>query len=379
MASPLSGLKVLDLSRVLAGPWAGQTLADLGADVIKVEAPGGDDTRRWGPPFIDRDGDRSAAYFYAANRGKRSIAADFSDPEDLALVTSLACQADVLIENFKVGGLGKFGLDYPSLSGKNPRLIYCSITGFGQVGPYAERAGYDYLIQGMSGLMSITGEPEGEPQRVGVAVTDIFSGLYGVIGILAALEQRNRTGRGQQIDISLLDAATAILANQAMNYFASGTSPGRIGNSHPNIVPYQVFPVADGDLIIATGNDAQFRRLCETLGRPELAEHPDFATNKDRIAHRETIVERLSEATRLWKRDDLVAALSAAKVPAGPINSIGEAISDPHMKARGMHIQPQGIDGLRSPIAFSDATLSTDRTAPGLDSDGADIRKRGFG
>jgi len=379
MAAPLEGLKVLDLSRILAGPFAGQTLADLGATVIKVEAPGGDDTRTWGPPFIARDGDRSAAYFYAANRGKRSVVADFGKAEDLALVRNLAAQADVLLENFKVGGLARFGLDYPALAAANPGLVYCSITGFGQDGPYADRAGYDYLIQGMSGLMSITGASDGEPQRVGVAITDLVSGLYSVIGILAALRERDRTGRGQQLDISLLDSATAILANQAMNYFASGTAPGRLGNIHPNIVPYQVFPVADGEVIIAAGNDAQYRRLCGVLGCPDLAEAPEYATNGDRVRRREALVPLLISATRAWSRDDLLAALEAVKVPAGPINSIAQVIEDEQIKARGMHIRPEGVDGLRSPFRFSDSTLETSRTAPMPDQHGHAIRDKGFG
>ncbi len=379
MTAPLEGLKVLDLSRILAGPFAGQTLADLGATVIKVEAPGGDDTRTWGPPFIARDGDRSAAYFYAANRGKRSVTADFGKEDDLALVRNLAAQADVLLENFKVGGLARFGLDYPALATLNPGLVYCSITGFGQDGPYADRAGYDYLIQGMSGLMSITGAPDGEPQRVGVAITDLVSGLYSVIGILAALRERDRTGRGQQLDISLLDSATAILANQAMNYFASGTAPGRVGNIHPNIVPYQVFPVADGEIIIAAGNDAQYRRLCAVLGRDDLADAPEYATNGDRVSRREALVPLLAQATRAWSRDDLLAALEAVKVPAGPINSIAQVIEDEQIRARGMHIRPEGVDGLRSPLRFSESTLETSRTAPMPDQHGDAIRDKGFG
>lgn len=379
MAAPLDGLKVLDLSRILAGPFAGQTLADLGATVIKVEAPGGDDTRTWGPPFIERDGDRSAAYFYAANRGKKSVAADFGKPEDLEMVRNLAGQADVLLENFKVGGLKRFGLDYPALAALNPRLVYCSITGFGQDGPYAERAGYDYLIQGMSGLMSITGTPDGEPQRVGVAVTDIFSGLYAVIGILAALRERDVTGRGQHLDISLLDSATSILANQAMNYFASGKPPGRVGNIHPNIVPYQVFPVADGDVIIAAGNDAQYRRLCEVLNRSDLARAPEYATNADRVMRRNELVPRLTAATREWTQEALLAALRAVGVPAGPINTIAQVIEDEQIKARGMHICPDGVDGLRSPFKFSESTLETSRTAPMLNQHGDEVRKTGFG
>jgi crotonobetainyl-CoA:carnitine CoA-transferase CaiB-like acyl-CoA transferase len=379
MAAPLAGLKVLDLSRILAGPFAGQTLADLGATVIKVEAPGGDDTRTWGPPFIDREGDRSAAYFYAANRGKRSVVADFTTPQGQEFVRNLAREADVILENFKVGGLAKYGLDYPALSALNPGLVYCSITGFGQDGPYAERAGYDYLIQGMSGLMSITGQPEGEPQRVGVAVIDLFSGLYSVIGILAALRERDRTGRGQHLDIALMDCATAMLANQAMNFFATGQAPGRTGNGHPNIVPYQIFPVADGDVIVATGNDGQYRRFCEVLGRPALAAHPAYATNRDRVTRREELVPLLAQATKDWRRDDLLAALGAVGVPAGPINSIAQVFDDEHVQARGMHVRPDGVDGVRSPFRFSDSTLDTARTAPRLDEHGDEIRAKGFG
>ena len=378
MPAPLEGLRVLDLSRILAGPFAGQTLADLGATVIKVEAPGGDDTRTWGPPFIDRDGDRTAAYFYAANRGKKSVVADFTTADGQDFVRKLAAEADVLLENFKVGGLAKYGLDYPALSALNPGLVYCSITGFGQDGPYADRAGYDYLIQGMSGLMSITGQPDGEPQRVGVAVTDLFSGLYAVIGILAALRERDRTGRGQHLDIALLDCATAVLANQAMNFFATGEAPGRTGNGHPNIVPYQVFPVADGDVIVATGNDGQYRRFCEVLKRPALSTDPAYATNRDRVTRRETLVPLLAEATREWRRDDLLAALRAVGVPAGPINSIAQVFDDEQVRTRGLHIRPEGVDGVRSPFRFSDSTLATIRTAPRLDQHGDEVRARGF-
>ncbi len=378
MPAPLAGLKVLDMARILAGPWAGQTLADLGATVIKVEAPEGDDTRTWGPPFIERDGDRSAAYFYSCNRGKKSVAVDFTTPEGQEFIRKLAAEADVLLENFKVGGLSKYGLDYPALSALNPRLVYCSITGFGQDGPYADRAGYDYLIQGMSGLMSITGTPDGEPMRVGVAVTDLFSGLYAVIAIQAALARRESTGRGQHVDISLLDCATSILANQAMNYFASGSPPGRTGNTHPNIVPYQVFRVADGDIIIATGNDGQYRRLCDVLGCPELAADADYLTNKDRVARREALVPLLAARTATWKRDDLLAALRAVNVPAGPINSISQVFEDEQVLARGLRIQPEGVDGVRSPFRFSESTLATGRTAPRLDQHGDAVRKAGF-
>jgi crotonobetainyl-CoA:carnitine CoA-transferase CaiB-like acyl-CoA transferase len=379
MTAPLAGLKVLDLSRILAGPFAGQTLADLGATVIKIEAPGGDDTRTWGPPFIDRDGDRSAAYFYAANRGKKSVVVDFTTAEGQDFVRNLAREADVLLENFKVGGLEKYGLDYTALSALNPGLVYCSITGFGQDGPYADRAGYDYMIQGMSGLMSITGQPDGEPQRVGVAVTDLFSGLYAVIGILAALRERDRTGRGQHVDIALLDCATAMLANQAMNFFATGEAPGRTGNGHPNIVPYQVFPVADGDVIVATGNDAQYRRFCEVLDRPALATDPAYATNRDRVARRDALVPMLAEATKAWRRDDLLAALRAVGVPAGPINTIAQVFEDEQVHARELRIRPEGVDGVRAPLRFSESTLDTSRTAPRLDQHGAEVRAKGFG
>jgi len=263
---PLAGLKVVELARILAGPWAGQTLADLGAEVTKVEAPRGDDTRQWGPPFIEREGDCSAAYFHSCNRGKRSVTVDFTTVPGQEKLRALLAEADVLIENFKVGGLAKYGLDYESVKALNPRLIYCSITGFGQNGPYAHRAGYDYIIQGMSGLMSITGDPDGQPQRAGVAITDIFTGVYACTAILAALRQRDETGRGQHIDMALLDTAVSITANQAMNYLATGTPPGRTGNYHPNLMPYQVFEAADGHIIIATGNDAQYQRLCRLVG-----------------------------------------------------------------------------------------------------------------
>ncbi len=379
MTAPLAGLKVLDLSRILAGPFAGQTFADLGATVIKVEAPGGDDTRTWGPPFIERDGDRTAAYFYAANRGKQSVAVDLATAKGQETVRGLAAEADVLIENFKAGGLAKYGLDYPALAAVYPRLVYCSITGFGQDGPYSERAGYDYLIQGMSGLMSNTGAPDGEPQRVGVAVTDLFSGLYAVIGILAALRERDRTGRGQHLDIALLDCATAMLANQAMNYFASGTAPGRTGNAHPNIVPYQVFPVADGEIIIATGNDGQYRRLCRVLNLPDLAEDPAYLSNRDRVTRRDELVPKLAVATRGWKAEPLLAKLRAEGVPAGPINSVSQVFEDEQIQARGMHIQPEGVDGVRSPFRFSECTLQTSLTAPRLDQHGDAVRDRGFG
>lgn len=367
--TPLAGLKVVELARILAGPWAGQILADLGADVIKVEAPEGDDTRRWGPPFIERDGDRSAAYFHGANRGKKSVIADFRTPEGQQKVRDLVAGADIVIENFKVGGLAKYGLDYASLQALNPRLIYCSVTGFGQTGPYAHRAGYDYIIQGMSGLMSVTGEPTGQPQKVGVAVTDIFTGIYAATAILAAVEMRHRSGRGQHIDMALMDVAVAVMANQAMNYLVTGNAPSRMGNAHPNLVPYAVFDCADGWIIIATGNDGQYRRLCEVLGLPALGTAPDYATNADRIQNRDALTAALQAVTRGWSRDDLLAALETQGVPAGPINDMADVFADPQVIARGLQIAPDGVPGVRLPVVFSDAELATDRPSPRLGQD----------
>jgi crotonobetainyl-CoA:carnitine CoA-transferase CaiB-like acyl-CoA transferase len=373
MMPPLHGLKVIELARILAGPWAGQTLSDLGADVIKVEAPEGDDTRRWGPPFIDREDDRSAAYFHATNRGKRSVTVDFRTPEGQEAVRKLVADADVVIENFKVGGLAKYALDYASLAAVNPRLIYCSITGFGQTGPYAHRAGYDFIIQGMSGLMSVTGEPDGQPQKVGVAVTDIFTGVYAATAILAAVHQRQTTGQGQQIDMALLDVATAIMANQAMNYLTTGTPPGKMGNAHPNLAPYAVFDCADGWIIIATGNDGQYRRLCDVLGLPALGTAPEFASNADRIANRTAMTEALTRATKQRSKADLLSACEAAGVPAGPINDLAEVFADPQVIARGLHITPDGLNGVRTPITFSAAALALNRPAPKLGEHQAEI------
>lgn len=373
MPAPLSGLRVIELARILAGPWAGQTLSDLGADVIKVEAPEGDDTRRWGPPFIDREEDRSAAYFHATNRGKKSVTVDFRTPEGQETVRRLVADADVVIENFKVGGLAKYGLDYAALSALNPRLIYCSITGFGQTGPYAHRAGYDFIIQGMAGLMSVTGEPDGQPQKVGVAVTDIFTGVYAATAILAALHQRGTTGRGQHIDMALLDVATSIMANQAMNFLATGTAPRKMGNAHPNLAPYAVFDCADGWIILATGNDAQYRRLCTLLRLPGMAAAPEFATNADRIANRAAMTEALADATRHWSKADLLAACEAEGVPAGPINDLAEVFADPQIIHRGLKITVQGVPGVRSPFTFSDATLALDRPAPKLGEHQAEV------
>lgn len=372
--TPLQGLKVVELARILAGPWAGQMLADLGADVIKVEAPEGDDTRRWGPPFITHDGEEAAAYFHATNRGKRSVTCDFRTPEGQAFARALVADADILIENFKVGGLAKYGLDHESLRALNPRLIYCSVTGFGQTGPYAHRAGYDYIIQGMSGLMSVTGEPDGQPQKVGVAVTDVFTGIYAATAILAAVHQRSVTGRGQHIDMALLDVASAIMANQAMNYLATGVSPKRMGNAHPNLVPYAVFPCADGFVILATGNDAQYQRLCRILGIEGHAIDPDYLTNADRIRNRAALTGVISDATRAWARADLLAACEGAGVPAGPINEMADVFADPQVIARGMQIAPGGVPGVRLPVTFSDADLALERPSPRLGQHDAEIR-----
>jgi len=372
-AGALEGLRVVELARVLAGPTTGQTLADLGADVIKVESPGGDETRAWGPPFIDTDGERSAAYFHSCNRGKRSIVADFATERGREIVRRLAERADVLIENFKVGGLAKFGLDYESLHALNPRLVYCSVTGFGQTGPYAKRAGYDFLIQGMSGIMSVTGEPEGSPQKAGVAIADLFTGLYGVIAIEAALIERERSGRGQHLDLALFDSMSAMLANQAMNYLASGKSPRRMGNAHVNLAPYQTLPVADGWLIVAVGNDGQFARLCGVLALEAMARDPRFASNPGRVTNRDQLERELKAKTLLWKRDDLLAALETAVVPAGPINTIGDLFADPQFKARGMLIEPEGIPGVRSPIVMSESPLVVERRSPKLGEHQAEI------
>ncbi|QYZ69768.1 CaiB/BaiF CoA transferase family protein [Neotabrizicola shimadae] len=366
MTAPLAGVRVIELARILAGPWAGQTLADLGAEVIKVEAPEGDDTRRWGPPFIEREGDRSAAYFHAANRGKKSVTCDFRTPEGQAAVRRLVADADVVIENFKVGGLAKYGLDWDSLRAVNPRLVYCSITGFGQTGPYAHRAGYDFIIQGMAGLMSVTGEPDGQPQKVGVAVTDVFTGVYAATAILAALIQRQTTGRGQMIDMALMDVAVATMANQALNYLSTGTAPRKMGNAHPNLAPYAVFDCADGWIILATGNDSQYRKLCGILGLEAMATAPEFLTNADRVANRVEMTRALTEATTRMTKAELLAACEAEGVPAGPINDLAEVFADPQVIARGMRLDFDGVPGVRSPFTFSEAELALDRPAPKL-------------
>jgi crotonobetainyl-CoA:carnitine CoA-transferase CaiB-like acyl-CoA transferase len=373
---PLAGLKVLELARILAGPWAGQTLADLGAEVIKVERPViGDDTRAWGPPFVEgEDGERlDAAYFHACNRGKRSLAVDFERPEGREVVRRLAARADVLIENFKTGGLAKYGLDYASLKAVNPRLVYCSITGFGHDGPYAQRAGYDFIVQGMGGVMELTGEPDGEPQKIGVAFADIFTGVYAVVAIQSALIRRSITGVGGEIDMALLDTQVSVLANQALNFLISGESPRRLGNAHPNIVPYQVFEAADGPLIVAAGNDRQTRDVCRILGLEGLAADPRYATNADRVRNRESFVTALAAAMQARSRAALLAALEEAGVPAGPINTVEQVFADPQVVARGLRLDLRAADALggrapsvRSPIVIDGQAAAADRAAPRL-------------
>ncbi len=358
---PLKGLRVLELARVLAGPWVGQTLADLGADVVKLESPEGDDTRAWGPPFVEAadGGDLSAAYYHAANRGKRSVVADFRTPEGQALVRRLANHADVVVENFKVGGLTKYGLDYAGLKVVNPRVVYASITGFGQTGPYAPRAGYDFLIQGMAGAMSITGAPEGEPMKTGYAMADIITGLYATIAILAALRKRDATGEGSHLDLALMDSQVAVLANVGMNHLVTGAVPRRLGNTHPSIVPYQTFQVADGTILIAVGNDGQFRKLCEIIGAPGLASHPDYVHNEGRVRHRASLVDQLQSVLSRWTRDDLLPKLDAAGVPAGPLNDIAAVFADPQVVHRGLrvdlpapHAKAGAIPSIRTPIVI---------------------------
>jgi crotonobetainyl-CoA:carnitine CoA-transferase CaiB-like acyl-CoA transferase len=358
---PLAGLKVLELARILAGPWAGQLLADLGAEVIKVERPGaGDDTRHWGPPFA---ADGAAAYFHACNRGKSSVTIDLESPSGQEQVRALAAQSDVLIENFKVGGLAKYGLDHPSLAALNPGLVYCSITGFGQTGPYASRAGYDFIIQGMGGAMSLTGEPDGPPQKSGVAYADLFTGLYSTVAILAALRERDQTGRGAHIDMALLDCQVAVLANQALNWMTSGAVPHRMGNGHANLVPYQAFPTRDGDVIIAVGNDRQFERLCAILGLPA---DERFRTNPGRVTHRAELIPLVEAATRQRGRVELSEALELAGIPAGPINPVDAVFADPQVVARGMRLDLAGQPGLASPIVIDGERQVSDRPSPKL-------------
>ena len=379
----LEGIRVVELARVLAGPWAGQILADLGADVIKVENPkGGDDTRHWGPPFITgADGENlGAAYYHSTNRGKRSVTADLRDPKDQEFVRRLVSKADILIENFKTGGLEKYGLDYHSARTLNPKLVYCSITGFGHNGPYASHAGYDFIVQGMSGFMSITGDPDGQPMKAGVAIADIVTGLYAVSAIQAGLIHAMRTGKGQHIDMALLDSQAAILSNQNMNFLTTGDSPTRIGNFHPNISPYEVVPTSDGYLILAVGNDGQFQRLCKILGADDLATDPRFATNRDRVAHRSDLRERLWTATKRFERAVLLEKCEDNAVPAGPINSIGEMFDDPQIKARGMRIELDDgygtkIPGVASPIRMSETPPTHSRPSPRLGEHNDEVRE----
>ena len=373
MAGPLAGFRVLDLSRILAGPWASQMLADLGAEVIKIERPGqGDDTRGWGPPYMpDESGNATseAAYFHGANRGKLSVCIDISSKQGQQLIRQLAEQCDVLIENFKVGGLKKYGLDYASLKAINPKLIYCSITGFGQTGPYCERAGYDFMIQAMGGLMSVTGEREGEPMKVGVALSDVMTGLYAANAIQAALIHRLRGGEGQYIDLALLDVQVATLANQAMNYLASGNNPQRLGNAHPNIVPYQAFQTADGYLILAIGNDAQFARFCDLAGRPELAIDERFETNSQRVKHRDSLIPDLVEIMLTQGTGTWLEKLNEKGIPCGPIADIDQVFGNPQVQHRGMQLEldhPTAgkVPSVANPIRLSESAVSYDKAPP---------------
>jgi crotonobetainyl-CoA:carnitine CoA-transferase CaiB-like acyl-CoA transferase len=369
----LSHIRVLDLTRVLAGPWASQVLADLGAEVIKVERPGtGDDTRGWGPPYLrNADGEESpeSAYFVSANRGKKSITVDLARPEGQEIVRRLSASSDVVLENYKVGALDRYGLGYPRLAEGNPRLVYCSITGFGQDGPYRDKAGYDFLIQGMGGLMSITGEPEGEPMKVGVAITDILTGMYAATAVLAALAHRERSGRGQHIDLALFDVQVAMLANQAQNYLVTGQVPGRLGNSHPSIVPYRAFETRDGHIVLAVGNDGQFARLCAVAGRPELARDPRFATNAARVRNRADLESLLAVIIAGRGSRDWIDALDAATVPCGPINDLAQVFADPQVRHRGMRIETthalsRTVPMVRSPIRFSQTPAQVDMPPP---------------
>ena len=383
---PLSGVVVLDLSRVLAGPWATQVLADLGAEVIKVERPGaGDDTRQWGPPFTTRaDGARGdAAYFMSANRNKRSITVDMARPEGADLLRRLAAGADVVVENFKTGGLTKYGLDHVALSAINPRLVYCSITGFGQTGPLRDKAGYDYMIQAMGGLMSITGQPDGapgaEPMKVGVAVVDLFTGLYASNAILAALMHARETGQGQHLDIALFEVQAAMLANQASNFFVSGKAPGRMGNAHPNLAPYQPFATTDGAVVVAVGNDGQFRNLAAALGAPDLATDSRFLTNALRVEHRGALVQALAPLFAVRGTDAWIAALERAGVPCGPINTLDRVFSEPHGRARGLVVEQaredlaEPIRTVASPMRLSGTPVAYDRPPPALGADTATV------
>lgn len=383
MAGPLSDITVLDLSRILAGPWSTQFFADLGAEVIKIERPGrGDDTRSWGPPYLHHaetgEPTTESAYYLSANRGKKSVAIDMARPEGQQLIRDLAKQADVVVENFKVGGLKKYGLDYDGLSAINPRLVYCSITGFGQTGPYAKRAGYDLLIQGMSGLMSLTGAPEGEPQKTGIAICDLMTGMYASSACLAALHARENTGRGQHIDLALLDTAVAWLANQGMNFLCSGNVPTRMGNSHPSLVPYQILQVADGEINLAVGNDSQFRAFAEICGHPEWADDPQFSSNPQRVANREKLLAQMRPVLKQHDRSWWQQACEERGVPAGPINSIADSFSDEQIRARGLELsQPHPLagttPGVGNPIQFSDTPISYSSAPPLLGQHTVDV------
>ena len=372
-SAPLAGLKVLELARVLAGPWVGQVLADLGADVIKVESPEGDGTREWGPPWIIReDGSREAAYYHACNRGKRSIIADFDDPEDRARVAALCDSADVVVENFKPGTLARFGLDYARIAATNPRVIYCSITGFGQTGPRRDEPGYDFVVQAMSGMMSLTGEPDGEPMKMGISISDLSCGLWSTIAVQSALLMRERTGRGQHIDMALLDCSVALLANQAMSYFASGANPPRMGNAHAQVVPYGVFEVADGAVVLAPANDRLFVKLMHLLDRGDLADDPRLQDNAGRIAHRDWMEREIRATLRGWQRETLLQHCKAHGVPAGPINQLDQLFADPQVQARGLQLNLDGIASVRSPFIFSDAELALETPSPRLGEHQAD-------
>jgi crotonobetainyl-CoA:carnitine CoA-transferase CaiB-like acyl-CoA transferase len=367
--APLAGLKVVELARVLAGPFCGQILADLGADVIKVESPEGDGTRLWGPPWVERTDangtvHREAAYYHACNRGKRSIIADFASAADLARVKALIAGADVVIENFKTGSLAKFGLDYAACAAVNPGLVYCSITGFGLTGPRAHEAGYDFVVQGMSGFMSLTGEPDGHPVKMGISISDLATGVWAANGIQAALLMRARTGKGQQVDISLMDSSVALLSNQATYYLATGTNPPRMGNAHAQVAPYGVFAVSDGHVILAPANDGLFHKLMDLLGLSHLKADPRFLANGDRTANAKALDAEIAVATASWTKQGLLDACHAAGVPAGPINRLDEVFADPQVVARGLRIELGGMPGVRSPFVFSDAELALDRPSP---------------
>ncbi|MFM7027984.1 MAG: CaiB/BaiF CoA transferase family protein [Chakrabartia sp.] len=374
MTKALSGIRVLDLSRVLAGPWCTQMLGDLGAEIIKIEQPGkGDDTRSWGPPWHGEGEDRLSAYYLAANRNKKSVAIDISKPEGQALIRELALKCDVLVENFKVGGLEKYGLDYPTLQQLNPRLVYCSITGFGHTGPRAHQPGYDLMVQGLSGLMSITGQPEGEPQKVGVALVDVMTGLHAAIAVLAALNQRHETGRGQFIDMALLDVAVSTLANIGLNQRVTGVAPKRMGNAHPSVVPYQVFETADGHMIVAVGNDSQFAHFVGALGLAALTKDPLYATNAARVENRGTLIPQLADVMRTQPTRHWDAALTAVNVPAGPINDIGQAFADPQSVARGLATMAGDRPAVASPLRLSDSMPDAGTAPPLLGENSADV------